>query len=304
MQIERLFEIVYILLDRKSVTAEDLASHFGVSKRTILRDVEALSMANIPIYTRQGKGGGIALLDGYVLDKTVLTEEEKKLLLLGLKTLLPTGEVRKGMLSRLDQLFRIHDTSWIEVDFSRWSNPKKDRTKFDLLTRAILSHKAIQFTYPSAAGEVTERKAYPLKLLFQSQSWYISSYCLLRNDYRTFKVNRIISLDVLEEHFNPENYIVPERDGSKENYANARMIDFKASFSPSVAYRLYDEFAPETITRNEDGTFSVEAKLPDDEWLYGYLFTFGENIRITAPESLKIKLREKLKKMETIYEET
>lgn len=304
MQIERLFEIVYILLDRKNVTAEDLASHFGVSKRTILRDVEALSVANIPIYTRQGKGGGIALLDGYVLDKTVLTEEEKKLLLLGLKTLLPTGEVRKGVLSRLDPLLGSSDTSWIEVDFSRWSNPKKARTKFDLLTGAILSHKAIQFTYPSAAGEVTERKAYPLKLLFQSQSWYISSYCLLRNDYRTFKVNRIISLDVLEEHFNPENYIVPERDRNKENYANARMIDFKASFSPSVAYRLYDEFAPETITRNEDGTFSVEAKLPDDEWLYGYLFTFGENIRITAPESLKIKLREKLKKMETIYEET
>ena len=247
MQIERLFEMVYILLDRKSVTAEELSRHFGVSKRTILRDVETLSMANIPIYTKQGKGGGIALLDGYVLDKTVLTEEERKLLLLGLKTLLPTGENRTGMLSRLDPLFRIHDTSWIEVDFSRWSNPKKDRKKFDLIKDAILNHNAIQFTYPSAAGEVTERKAYPLKLLFQNQAWYIASYCLLRNDYRTFKINRIINLEVLEEYFNPDDYEVPERQGNEENYMNVRMIEFKATFSPSVAYRLYDEFAPETL---------------------------------------------------------
>lgn len=304
MQIERLFEMVYILLDRKSVTAEELSRHFGVSKRTILRDVETLSMANIPIYTKQGKGGGIALLDGYVLDKTVLTEEERKLLLLGLKTLLPTGEIRTGMLSRLDPLFRIHDTSWIEVDFSRWSNPKKDRARFDLIKDAILSHKAIQFTYPSAAGEVTERKAYPLKLLFHSQAWYISSYCILRNDYRTFKINRIINLEVLEEYFNPDDYEVPERQGNEENYMNVRMIEFKATFSPSVAYRLYDEFAPETIRRNEDGTFLVEAELPDDEWLYGYLFSFGENIRIIAPETLKDKVKEKLRRMENIYEET
>ena len=185
MQIERLFEIIYILMDRKNVTAEELSGHFGVSKRTILRDVETLSMANIPIYTKQGKNGGIALLDNYVLDKTVLTEEEKKLLLLGLKTL-PTGEIGKGMLSRLDPMFSVRDTSCIEVDFSRWSNPKKDRTRFDLLKNAILDHKAIQFSYPSTTGEVTDRKAYPLKLLFQSQAWYISSYCLLRNDYRTF----------------------------------------------------------------------------------------------------------------------
>ena len=304
MQIERLFEIVYILMDRKNVTAEELSGHFGVSKRTILRDVETLSMANIPIYTKQGKNGGISLIDDYVLDKTVLTEEEKKLLLLGLKTLLPTGEIRKGMLSRLDPMFSVRDTSCIEVDFSRWSNPKKDRTRFDLLKNAILDHKAIQFSYPSTTGEVTDRKAYPLKLLFQSQAWYISSYCLLRNDYRTFKINRIISLEVLNEHFNPDDYKVPEYDGYEENHETGRYIEFKASFSPSVAYRLYDEFAPDTIKRNEDGTFSVEAKLPDGEWLYGYLFSFGENIRIIAPASLKDKLREKLRKMEKNYEET
>ena len=69
----------------------------------------------------------------------------------------------------------------------------------------------------------------------------------------------------MEEYFNPDDYEVPERQGNEENYMNVRMIEFKATFSPSVAYRLYDEFAPET---------------------------------------LKDKLREKLRRMENIYEET
>ena len=104
--------------------------------------------------------------------------------------------------------------------------------------------------------------------------------------------------------FSQYSCIIPEYDGYEENHETGRYIEFKASFSPSVAYRLYDEFAPDTIKRNEDGTFSVEAKLPDGEWLYGYLFSFGENIRIIAPEALKDKLKEKLRKMEKNYEET
>lgn len=64
MQIERLFEIVYTLLDRGTVTAQELADKLNVSKRTILRDIETLALAKVPVYTTQGKGGGISLLNG------------------------------------------------------------------------------------------------------------------------------------------------------------------------------------------------------------------------------------------------
>ena len=72
MQINRLFEIIYILLSKKSITAKELAERFEVSVRTIYRDIDTLSSAGIPIYASQGKGGGISLLDDYVLDKSVL----------------------------------------------------------------------------------------------------------------------------------------------------------------------------------------------------------------------------------------
>lgn len=77
MQINRLFEMVYLLLYKKRTTAKELAEHFEVSVRTILRDIETLSSAGIPIYTLQGKGGGISILDNFVLNKAAISEEEQ-----------------------------------------------------------------------------------------------------------------------------------------------------------------------------------------------------------------------------------
>ena len=201
MQTERLFEIIYILLDRGTVTARELADRLGVSKRTILRDIETLALAKVPVCTTQGKGGGISLLDGYILDKAVLSDEEREQILLGIKTLLPTGEANGRTLSKLGPLFSAKDIDLIEVDFSRWSNPAQDREKFDALKNAVIRRKALVFFYPDSEGVISERKAYPLKLVFQGQAWYVQAFCLLKKDYRTFKINRMIDLRALPETF-------------------------------------------------------------------------------------------------------
>ena len=148
MQTERLFEIVYTLLDRGKVTAWELADRLNVSRRTILRDIQTLALAKVPVYTTQGKGGGVSLLDGYVLDKAVLSDEEREQILLGIKTLLPTGVASGRALSKLGSLFSVKNTDWIEVDFSRWNNPAHDREKFDVLKNAVMQRKAIAFSYP------------------------------------------------------------------------------------------------------------------------------------------------------------
>ena len=87
MQINRLFEIVYILLERKTITAKELAERFEVSTRTIYRDIEILSQAKIPVYANKGNGGGIGLLEDYVLDKSVLSEEEQNQILFALQSM-------------------------------------------------------------------------------------------------------------------------------------------------------------------------------------------------------------------------
>lgn len=117
MQINRLFEIVYILLDKKNITANELAEHFEVSKRTILRDIETLTIAGIPIYTTKGKGGGISILDNFVLNKTAVSEEEQNQILIALQSLASTQHMdTDGIISRLGALFRKripHGLKWI-----------------------------------------------------------------------------------------------------------------------------------------------------------------------------------------------
>lgn len=247
MQTERLFEIVYTLLDRGTVTAQALADKLQVSKRTILRDIETLTLAKVPVYTTQGKGGGVSLLDGYVLDKAVLSDEEKEQILLGIKTLLPTGGASGKTLSKLGSLFSVKNTDWIEVDFSRWSNPTHDREKFDTLKNAVTQRYALAFSYPDSAGEISERKAYPLKLVFQGQAWYIQAFCLLKEDYRTFKINRMIDVEVLPETFDAALYAPPpvvSQDSPPHGKTHIRAV-----FASTVAYRIYDEFNPEDIEK-------------------------------------------------------
>ena len=300
MQIERLFEIVYTLLDKGTVTAQELADKLNVSKRTILRDIETLALAKVPVYTTQGKGGGISLLDGYILDKAVLSEEEREQILLGIKTILPTGGASGKTLSKLGSLFSVKNTDWIEVDFSRWRNPAQDREKFDALKNAVMQRNVVVFSYPNSKGELFERRVYPLKLVFQGQSWYIQAFCLLKNDYRTFKINRILDVQVLRDTFDAALYSPPALTKPVPTLVK---IHIRAIFDSTVAYRVFDEFNPGDITQNKDGTFTVDTAMPFDEWLYRYFLSYGENVCIVEPLSLRRELQKKLKAMQKNYSE-
>ena len=119
MEQGRLFKIVYYLLDKGRTTAPELAEKLEVSVRTIYRDLDVLSVAGIPIYTTQGKGGGIFLLPEFVLDKSLLSPQEKEQILMALQGL-SVAENRQSdeLLAKVGGLFRAQHADWIEVDFS------------------------------------------------------------------------------------------------------------------------------------------------------------------------------------------
>ena len=121
MEQGRLFKIVYHLLDKGRATAPELAEKFEVSVRTIYRDLDAISAAGIPIYTVQGKGGGIFILPEFVLEKSLLTPQEKEQILMALQGLAAAEDSRTDeLLTKLGGLFRVQGVNWIEVDFSDW----------------------------------------------------------------------------------------------------------------------------------------------------------------------------------------
>ncbi len=300
MQISRLFEIVYLLMDKKSVTASELAARFEVSKRTILRDIDRLTAAGIPVYTSQGRGGGISLLDRFVLNKAVVSESEQQQILFALKSMSAAGQMEtESVLSRLQSLFARSDKDWIEVDFSRWGNSKADRAKFGLLKDAVMNERAISFTYYGSYGTTADRRAYPLKLVFKSSSWYLQAFCLLKNDFRLFKISRMLNVSMLDDTFDGGAFQLPEIDPFV--YEPLRLISVELRFEPYAAYRVYDEFDGRYITQNDDGSLGVSVSLPDDHWLYEYILSFGPAVEAIAPQSVRDELARLAEKIKTRY---
>lgn len=148
MEQGRLFKIVYHLLDKGRATAPELAEKFEVSVRTIYRDLDAISAAGIPIYTVQGKGGGIFILPEFVLEKSLLTPQEKEQILMALQGLAVAEDSRTDeLLTKLGGLFRMQGANWIEVDFSDWHKNTAGAELFDELKRAVFSCRRVSFSY-------------------------------------------------------------------------------------------------------------------------------------------------------------
>lgn len=297
MQESRLFKIVYYLMNKGYSTAPELAEKFEVSIRTIYRDIDVISSAGIPIYATQGKGGGIAISKDFILDKSLLSKEEKEQVLMALQGLIATdNKYADELLSKLGSLFQIQNTNWIEVDFSNWVKGNMSDDIFNCIKEAIFKKNIIQFQYYGST-EVTERKAAPLKLVFKSKDWYLYAYCMLRNDNRFFKLSRIKNLQVLDETY-PTDIPIPKAVTKQVELEKTIPVILK--FDKSMAFRIIDEFRDE-IVEDASGDLYVHTHLPDSEVLYSYLFSFSDSVEVIEPESVREQYKIKLKKMINKY---
>ncbi len=296
MKINRMIEMVTILLNKKAVTAKELAERFEVSTRTIYRDIEVLSGAGVPIYTNKGNGGGIALLDNYTLNKTLISDEESESLMLGLTTLKATNypDIDK-MLEKVSAVFKQHEPSdWVEVDFSPWGGHPNSGNKFDDIKHAILKRRVLEFDYVNAMHEKVKRQVEPIKLVFKSKDWYMWGFCRMRKGFRLFRISRMKDHQVMSETF--------ERQPLKEAF-NLQDVEEKARwnetplrlrFQEAALYRIYDEFDDEYIHKNDDGTYDVVVEFPEGEWVYSYILSFGGDVKVIEPPHIREIIRKRL----------
>ena len=298
MQESRLFRIVYYLLDKGKSTAPELAEKFEVSVRTIYRDIDIISSMGIPVYAMQGKGGGITLLDNFVLDKSLLSTREKEQILMALQGIIATEPNNSDeLLTKLGSLFQTKNTNWIEVDFSNWVKRNPGQDIFQLIKSAIFSRNVISFQYFSSNRESTKRRVEPLKLVFKSKDWYLYGFCLMRNDYRFFKLTRIREMEIQAEVYSRE---IPSTCsiGKQMDIQNAIAVTLK--FDQDMAFRVYDEFAEGVIEDNQ-GNLYVRTNLPDSDTLYSYLFSFADSVEIVEPENIREQVKNKLAAMQKKY---
>lgn len=288
-----MFETLYLLLEKENVTAAELARRFGVSTRTIYRDIDLLSCAGIPVYSAKGAGGGIRLMEGFVLNKAMLTEEEKRQTLSSLSALEAVGAGgQSAALAKLSAIFGCGGADWVEIDFDDWSPDSGMGQRIELFKTAILEHRVAEFDYTGANGTKARRRVEPVRLVFRSSSWYLLAWCRLRRDFRFFKLLRISSPRVFDERFTPKP--PPPKITPQPSLGN--MVKLTANISADMEYRVRDEFLPQRCRQNADGSFEVNFSMPEDEWLYQYLMSYGEGLKVISPEHVAKKLAQKLEK--------
>ncbi|MCI8445898.1 MAG: YafY family transcriptional regulator, partial [Bacilli bacterium] len=247
MKNNRLFGILYLLLVKKRITANELADYFEVSVRTIYRDIETLSSYEIPIYMSKGKNGGITLLETYTLDKILLTEKEQKEILFSVQAMDELNCNNNKLLDKMKAIFKNEEKNFIDVDFGIWENSLEHQQNFNTIKKAIIEKRKITFTYFNSYGEISDRNVEPLQLQFQYNSWYLLGYDTNKNDYRFFKLMRIDSIMLLEEQF---SRTIPDKKIDFESLTNKTKITLE--IKKELSYRVYDEFDTSSITKLEN----------------------------------------------------
>lgn len=298
MKENRYFQMIYLLLDKGQMTAPELADYFEVSIRTIYRDIDILSSAGIPIYATQGKGGGIAIQDSYVLKKSLLSEQEQKQILMALQGIRVLEDEQINMLlSKLSGVFQRQQGNWLEIDFSTWTKSGAGKHNFQLLQSAIWKSRIVSFSYYSGKGEQTKRIIEPHKLVFKTSDWYLYGYCTLRKDFRFFKLTRIRDLKLQDAEFMRET---PEHIFERSDEFEMKTVQVTLLFDAGMSHEVYEKF-DEEVSEQEDGSLLVTTILPDNELLYSYILSCRDGVEVLSPPYVRDNVRKRVGKMLEIY---
>lgn len=296
--INRLLSIIYILMNKGTVTAKELAERFEVSVRTIYRDIDALSMAGIPVYTTKGRNGGIHLTEQFVLNKMLVSKKEQQQILAALASLRETGtHEEEAILNKLGDFFMEKPENWVAIDFSDWSGRRKDL--FNQIRDAILNRHVIQFDYYGQYGEMNQRYAEPVQLLFKEYTWYVRAYCRTRQAMRLFKVLRMKRVVVLDETFDVRT--VQNTDAYSDIPADIPLPEITLWIDKKEAYRVYDRFDEEEITVLPDGHFEIHYRCTLDDWVYGMILSFGPSAKVLAPKFVQTEMQRRVGEMAKLY---
>ncbi len=303
MKIDRMIGILSVLLQKEKTTAPELAERFEVSKRTINRDIEALCKAGIPIHTAQGTGGGISIMDGYRMDRTILTSKDMQMILAGLRSLdSVSGSSYYGQLMEKIQAGSSEFITWrdsILIDLSSWYRDSL-APKIETIQDAIGDRHLIEFQYYAPTGE-GDRTIEPYYLVFRWSSWYLWGWCTDRKDYRLFKLNRMDKVEETDKEFICRRN-VPVPDLSTEKIFPGG-IKVKALFTRDMKWRLVEEFGPHCFMEADDGRLLFTADYTDMENLVTWLMTFGAKAEVLEPAEARSIIRRNAEETLQIYKE-
>ncbi|WP_312108392.1 helix-turn-helix transcriptional regulator [Brevibacillus reuszeri] len=309
MKLERLLAIIMMLLNRRRLSARELADHFEVSLRTIYRDLDAINAAGIPIVAYPGSSGGYEIMESFTIDRQYLSLEELVAVIAALKGVHSSTEDKQigQLLEKINALLSTSSPSIaynqhpVVYDFNPWGSTPAIAQKVSTLRDAIARKMRVSIVYTKIGGQSEERTIEPISLIIKGYVWYVYAYCRRRMEYRLFRLSRIEQLVVLTEEFMPHKSEV-DKLVWQEDWDTGPRVELVLRFAPAVHVRVRDMFQPETIEIQEDGYLLVRTVMADDEWLHGMLLSYGESLFVLEPAYIKERMGETIKKMLLQYE--
>lgn len=297
MKVDRLLNILMLLINRKKMTAKELADYFSVSVRTIQRDIDKLSLAGVPIYADVGSKGGYQLMDHYKLEKNFLKSSEAKVLVNFLHSL-ENAVPHKDLKSMTNKFMTLMEEDLKDDKLVIQLNPNVEgrnmKDMLHMLSEAREDQKKMRLTYYDLYLNKTSRTISPYTMVMMGMTWYIYGYCDLRNDFRLFRVSRIRECELLEESFELKEPPKPYPWEYDMDF-NRPCTNIKLEVEEAVLSRLPECFGYEECQKCGDKII-IEVNYPVDEWLYSALMTMVPNVKILEPSWLRDEFVERLQR--------
>ncbi len=314
MKLQRLISIIYKLLNHDVLSASMLAEEYGVSARTIYRDMDTIGAAGFPVVSHQGSQGGYGMIDGYKLDKSLLGSHDVASLITvlhSLSTMFEDTQVQETI-ERLQSIEHIHQLPRLDINFQSYHT---DTHLLQLLRQAIAEQQVVQFDYINASNERTTRELEPSRIYFKYGAWYVAGYCRSRQSVREFRLSRMLSTVLRDQHFTIRQHEAPSHIAvhteqpatllQPEQPISHTSTEVVIRISQNAIANALDQFQHAERQFHSDGSMTIRILLQQPKqtkWLYGTLLSFGENAEVLHPPEVRATMKQKLHQMLERYE--
>ncbi len=298
LKTERLLAIINYMINREKVTAKELADMFEVSVRTIVRDIDAIILSGIPIYSIQGRDGGFAIPKHFKIDKDFMSKQDFALVLSALKGLNTTlGE--SGIQNAYEKINNLSDKDIqkkLILDFSRFQGNENVRKNLKIIREAIDKKNVICFNYLNAKNEASYRKFEPYSIIFKWSSWYVLGFCKKREDFRMFKLSRIEQIEILNNtNFDKKDFDIDEFV-EKLSFEPKPFIKTKLKFVKDFSYILNDIFNKEELEFYDDYIIAYK-EFYNKNHMFAFILSFGELVEVIEPKEVRQDMKNILKNL-------
>lgn len=301
MKIDRLMGIIVYLLNNGRTSAQKLAGEFEVSPRTIMRDLESLDQAGIPIQSFYGVEGGYQIMDGFVLDRQAATSHEYDWIITALKGMV-SAYASKSLEQTIAKIKSFHHTEepFVSVDLSAAREDVRVNGQLRALEGAIRKKCVVRFSYTNSHDELKQIQAEPVCLQYKWYNWYLIAYSEKYHDYCMFKLVRMDCLQVTDI----KNKKVHNLSDIKMGDDNEKTVHIKL-YGKAIAKAKCREYLNGRITQEfENGDFEFCFSVPEHEtFWYGVILSLGNKVKIMEPQEMKERIIKTCKEILMEYEE-